>query len=505
MTFNEFLMPALPQTPAAEFKGSGAIRTTAPDASDNAAASDEGQSFLATLKQVSEVEARGAIHNPQSISVKERHHSSEGSATDTGSAEIDSDALERVLAGNPAVAGIQSVNAAPFSFFEMGIMDQLHPLFETPFESMAADISPQSATRFHFKYLMTQIGLNSDAEGKMDMHAQLMKFWQSIAQMTQTNAGAPMTFQGQMTASGTFPVHWTDSIQSLEDLLIKMESHSETSKTIMEYGGKDQAPLPGYPNDSLLAMHLGIPYGEKSKMSRQSRFQARQAAVNHAAIQNPSVDGILTKSAGEAFSQRDTAIKFQVSMADESGAKVFHIEGDNKDSSHLYANDPMLERIFKLEDASRTSEPLQRHFSADTLNQIIQKAVLSLKNGQNEVRIDLKPDFLGHIRMQIVTENQQVAVKIYAESPLVKDMLESNLHQLKAELQGQGLTIDELEVSVGYDSDRETGPNQDAVELKRSKTTGLERQTDSDTSEQAIEANSAGRSDIKETTIDYFA
>ena len=526
MTFNEFLMPTLPQAPAAGFKGSGAIHTTTPDSSSHAAASTEGQSFLATLNQVSEAKTPGAAHSRKLGPTKELHHSSEESA-----------------------AEIQNVNAAPFFYSRqtigmsgalppgMGIMNQPHSLFGTQFESPAGDISPQTTTWLHFEHLMNQIGLNSDAEGKMEMHAQLMRFWQWIAQMTQSNAEAPIEFQvpnRQITASGMLPVHWTDSIflgphpansgpggqtmnvsahaiQSLEDLLMKMESHFETDKTggfenaKTGLWGKDQVPLPGTQNDSMFAMHLDVPRDGKSKMSRQSRLQTRQTGLTHSAIQNSALDDIMAKPADKAFNMHAAGLKTQALAGDVFAAKIFHIEGENKDSGLLFTNDPMLERIFKLEDASRTSEQLQRPFSADSLNQIIQKAVLSLKNGQNEVRIALKPDFLGHIQMRIVTENQQVAVKIFAESPFVKDMLESNLHQLKTELQAQGLTIDELEVSVGYDSERETDPNQAAAELKRSKTTGLNRSADSDTSPEAQETSSAGSADIKETAIDYFA
>lgn len=372
----------------------------------------------------------------------------------------------------------------------------------------------------------------------MGMNAQFLGFWQWIAQMTRANEGAPieqpLAPNTQMTVSDKFPVHWTDSIflgansdnnglggqsasatahatQLLEDLFIKMESNSGTNATAgLEnpkpgFWEKDHALLPGAQNDPLLAMHLDSARDRKSRTSRQSRFQARHTAAANSAIQNLSAAGLMAKPAGEVLSLRGAAIKFQVPVADEFGGKVFHIEGDNKDSGLLYANDQMLERVFKLEDASRTSEPLQRNFSSDTLNQIVQKAVLSLKNGQNEVRIDLKPDFLGHIRMQIVTENQQVAVKIYAESPFVKDMLESNLHQLKSELQAQGLVIDELEVSVGYGSDREADLNPNDAELRKLKATGSGNPTDAESSEEPLDPNSDDGERISETAIDYFA
>ena len=85
---------------------------------------------------------------------------------------------------------------------------------------------------------------------------------------------------------------------------------------------------------------------------------------------------------------------------------------------------------------------------AETLDQIVDKAVFRLRNGQSEVRIDLKPDSLGHVRLQIVTENHQVTLRIMAESHAAKNLIDSGIGQLKADLQAQGLRVDELEVSV---------------------------------------------------------
>ncbi len=85
---------------------------------------------------------------------------------------------------------------------------------------------------------------------------------------------------------------------------------------------------------------------------------------------------------------------------------------------------------------------------AETLVQIVDKAVFRLREGQSQVRIDLKPESLGHLRLEIATENHLVTLKITAESHVAKDLIDSGLGQLKADLQAQGLKVDELEVSV---------------------------------------------------------
>lgn len=91
---------------------------------------------------------------------------------------------------------------------------------------------------------------------------------------------------------------------------------------------------------------------------------------------------------------------------------------------------------------------LPKDLRAETLAQIVDKAVFRLRDGQSQVRIDLKPESLGHVRLEIATENHQVTMRITAESHIAKDLIDSGLGQLKVDLQAQGLKVDEIEVSV---------------------------------------------------------
>jgi hypothetical protein len=93
----------------------------------------------------------------------------------------------------------------------------------------------------------------------------------------------------------------------------------------------------------------------------------------------------------------------------------------------------------------------------NVVEQIVQRAAVHLKSDQSEARIDLKPEFLGHVRMQIVTENQQVTVRILTELPMVRDLIEQSLPQLKSDLQQQGLQVERVEVSVADDPRRDAG------------------------------------------------
>lgn len=111
----------------------------------------------------------------------------------------------------------------------------------------------------------------------------------------------------------------------------------------------------------------------------------------------------------------------------------------------------VLEKAAESAPALRDKEAMAGTGRAGIFDQMVQRAAVQLRSGQGEINIDLKPDFLGRVRMQILTENQQVAVRIVTELAAVRDMIETGLNQLKSELQSQGLQVERLEVAVADD------------------------------------------------------
>ncbi len=108
------------------------------------------------------------------------------------------------------------------------------------------------------------------------------------------------------------------------------------------------------------------------------------------------------------------------------------------------------------------AENVPRPFQQDLLQQIVDKAVLHLKAGKTELRINLKPEVLGHLRLHIASDQQQITLKIVTESTWVKTMVEHHIGQLRAELQNHNLHIDHLDVSVAGDFQPAAGGNPQA-------------------------------------------
>lgn len=93
--------------------------------------------------------------------------------------------------------------------------------------------------------------------------------------------------------------------------------------------------------------------------------------------------------------------------------------------------------------AAETAKP-----HAKVMSQIVEKAsILQLPNS-TQTKIILNPKELGAVEIKLVMHDTTVTASIVVENHAVKQMVEQNLDQLKNALRQQGITVDEMQVSV---------------------------------------------------------
>jgi flagellar hook-length control protein FliK len=138
-------------------------------------------------------------------------------------------------------------------------------------------------------------------------------------------------------------------------------------------------------------------------------------------------------------------------IAEEGGPPSLRFDAVLRDVRSFAVTEGSPDKPVETAAAAKGRDTAAAPVKADVFDQIVQRAAVHVKNDQGEMRIDLKPEFLGHVRLQIVTENQQVTVRILTELPMVRDMIESNIQQLKSDLQQQGLRVERVEVAVADD------------------------------------------------------
>ena len=94
------------------------------------------------------------------------------------------------------------------------------------------------------------------------------------------------------------------------------------------------------------------------------------------------------------------------------------------------------------------------------IDQIINRLSVRSNGSQSEVKIRLDPPSLGGVRMSITTSADGGRTLIVAENQAVKQLIESNLSQLRDSMLAKGLTLDGFSVLVGGDSDSQFSQQQ---------------------------------------------
>ncbi|MBN2516030.1 MAG: flagellar hook-length control protein FliK [Deltaproteobacteria bacterium] len=82
------------------------------------------------------------------------------------------------------------------------------------------------------------------------------------------------------------------------------------------------------------------------------------------------------------------------------------------------------------------------------INQVIDATGEKLTKGFGRIRIELNPPHLGTVDMDVLVRDSKVHVVLQTENYNVKQLLQSNMEQLKTSLHTQGLTADTITVYV---------------------------------------------------------
>jgi hypothetical protein len=552
MSSDAFILPALPQTPASGLNATAAKGPAAFKSNPLRESSDPCESFSATLSQISDrhnnkpkaantekpgVTSRGSdkdsASEPKISNTIDLHHNQieEGEAPVSpetpllihpqqvfGLMPFDLMNVSMVDDGSWAVEPPSGSTAEPILFMLNDLIGHLHPQWQQvegehsgigPFEQLQANISPEATNRAFFEFWQGMFPSASTAqEGTINGQPELSGI----------NGNAPLNSLLQMLGMGTTDAAGDLNLAAGQEgahldgaLLDRLTALFQSAQANVSENAKIAATghdgglsswATGNSNSETL---LEAQARQMSDTSQPLKIQETlKAAAEHPANPNSATEGITAKTPEEVFGIRSAVQKSEMVPVDALGNKISQIDGDSKDSGFLFSQDQMPQHLARLENSAHSSEATQRSLMPQTLDQIVQKAVLSLHNGQHEVELHLKPDFLGHIQMRIVSEGQQVAIKMVADLPFVKDMLENNLHQLKADLQAQGLDIDELEVSVAHDSHAKGDFHQNAAAAKLE---AVKNGTDSDdgSSEEPGQTQARDGGPMAETAIDFFA
>jgi len=106
-------------------------------------------------------------------------------------------------------------------------------------------------------------------------------------------------------------------------------------------------------------------------------------------------------------------------------------------------------------DTKLTETTPKAFFEKTVVDQIVSKVSFKVTGGQEEIKIRLEPPSLGSLQLKVSVEGKIVNAAIVADNNITKEIIQSNLQQLKDSMTEQGLKLDDISVLVGDGSSRD--------------------------------------------------
>jgi len=131
-------------------------------------------------------------------------------------------------------------------------------------------------------------------------------------------------------------------------------------------------------------------------------------------------------------STQEQLLRMNIQGVQETGkSEVFDMKVNQTAAKHMSAELP--------HDAAKT----------DILSQVQAKISASAINNTSKMIIQLTPESLGKISIEILNGKDGLSAKLIAQNSQVKDMLEKNIEGLKTALQNQGVNVNSVNIKVG--------------------------------------------------------
>ncbi|HHW02864.1 MAG TPA: flagellar hook-length control protein FliK [Thermoanaerobacterales bacterium] len=144
----------------------------------------------------------------------------------------------------------------------------------------------------------------------------------------------------------------------------------------------------------------------------------------------------------------DRVSKTQNSYSEELLVQKSHENNSNISFQVLerYSGGISFESSFKsIDEKPETSQGI-RLFSGKTLEQIVDKIQLALKDGTSELSLKLKPEHLGNVMVKIFSEGNKLRAELFIENAYIHEALQYHAQELKNQMQQHGYNLTEINI-----------------------------------------------------------
>lgn len=125
-------------------------------------------------------------------------------------------------------------------------------------------------------------------------------------------------------------------------------------------------------------------------------------------------------------------------------SQSLNLQNSNKDNTSVAA-DPKLKTVSHPQNIKEQYELMKESIS----NHLEDGIKMMVAKGENKVNIQLTPPELGKVHVELIMKDNTMSAKVHAENQAVKEVIMTNMDQLKSNLENSGIHIEKFDVEVG--------------------------------------------------------
>ena len=189
--------------------------------------------------------------------------------------------------------------------------------------------------------------------------------------------------------------------------------------------------------------------------------------------QKPETEAQTEEADGFSVQEPKTGITVQV----QSGHKM---NGQQQASSEASQQGIATDIVNQLSQAvQEVTESGSASFTdvqqAEIIQQVIERIRVTSGTDMNRMELQLYPEHLGRLQIQVMMKNGVLTAQIHAETEMAKEAIESQLQQLKETFQEKQIQVEAVEVSVATSDFKREQERQDTTKDEQQLRSGRSR------------------------------
>jgi len=306
-------------------------------------------------------------------------------------------------------------------------------------EGIGTPVNPQSAAQSQAEEAVTPENLLPSSGGQET----------GAAEGSQADEGTSEFIARMQTAeTGAIPGKTQDQILEAVGAYIDAAADTEGRGTGSQVQGAEDCPAP-----------------EQSPATRQGEVpgnagaQAGAESAGTDAAAQPVIGGNAERSAGETEGSAEEAESAQTMTAKRSAQRQTSVSDGAEDTQNVSAARADMGAAEKAsetmpEAAPEAKQAVETQNAKENVLRIVDSVSTQSEKGRYEFEVNLKPDFLGKVRIKLTMENGSIRMLIKTDDQSVRGMLSDQTTALQSALKEKGVLLSNVDVT--YESQTPT-------------------------------------------------